>query len=381
MTAPPVGRIPKRRRQLPLLPLLVSLSLVLVLVNIAVIVTRPARPASTAESRSGALAATEAPSPTASASSTLSEKIGGGGRPRFGVFVGTDPKAMATFAKWLGRPIQDAVDFSHRQTWSDISDPQYLFDAWRGTPYRLIYAVPMLPDSLFATKEKAMRAGANGAYDQYFTELATNLVTNGQEDAVLRIGWEFNLKSWAWGIQDHEVFVDYFRHVVTAMRSVPGQQFNFNWNPNNGFNPYDATDYWPGNVYVDSIGLDVYDVDRNRYPYPKKCSEVCREQHQQTAWDEVVFGGPRGLSFWTFFAQQHHKPFSLPEWSMWDRFDGTGGGDDPLFLGQMQYFIQAPANNVSFAAYFNLDSPDGHHVLQKYFPLGAKRFRKLFGAR
>jgi Glycosyl hydrolase family 26 len=301
------------------------------------------------------------------------------GPARFGVFVGTDPQAAAQFQTWLGRPVQDVVDFSARDTWSDIANPAFLLSQWRGTKRRLIYGVPLLPNSLAASKESAMRRGAAGAYDAHFRELAQRLVAGGHENAVLRVGWEFNLKTWAWGIKDHEVFVQFFRRAVTAMRSVPGQRFNINWNPNNGYNPYDAVHYYPGNAFVDSVGVDAYDVDRNRYPYPKKCDLACREERQQTAWDEVIYGGPRGLDFWTFFAEKHGKPFSLPEWSMWDRYDGTGGGDNPLFLEQMKFFIGAPGNRVSFAAYFNRNSQDGRHDLLTTFPVGSKRFRVLFG--
>jgi hypothetical protein len=370
----PVARVPRGPRRAVLLPVLLSLVLALAAVTGIVAVFRPGA-SGVEQSRAGAR-----PAGTLNAADVLaSPSAPARPRARFGVFVGTDAAAAAQFQSWLGRPVQDVADFSARDTWSDIANPRFLLQEWRGTRRRLIYAVPMLPNALAPAKEAAMRQGATGAYDTYFRALAQRLVAGGHEDAVLRIGWEFNLKSWPWGIKDHTVFVTYFRRVATAMRSVPGQRFNINWNPNNGFNPYDAVKYYPGNAFVDSIGVDAYDVDKNRYPYPRGCNAACRQKRQQIAWDEVIYGGPRGLDFWTFFADKHGKPFALPEWSMWARYDGTGGGDDPFFLAQMRYFIASPLNNVSFAAYFNRNSQDGRHELLTTFPDGAQRFRALFG--
>jgi hypothetical protein len=302
-----------------------------------------------------------------------------------GVFAGTDLDSVEDFERWLGRPVQYVVDFSERDTWPQIAEPTANIKEWRGSRYRVIHAVPMLPGTLVATKQKAMRAGAAGEYNRYFELLAEQLVAAGQERAVLRIGWEFNLLGWPWGIRDALTYKKFFRQIATTMRSVPGAKFSIDWNVNNGFNRLDGTEYYPGDSYVDTVGVDVYDLDGTVYDTTayrsKKCTAACRQTTQQRAWDEVIYGGERGLAFWTEFAALHHKPVALPEWGLWDKPDHTGGGDNALFIEQMHHFISLKSNNVAYASYFDLDSADGRHSLEKSFPKGGQRFRLQFGHR
>ena len=302
---------------------------------------------------------------------------------QLGLFNGTDSGAVNNFSDWLGHPVTYVTDFSDRNSWDNIVDPGRVLKEWKSTDYRLIEAVPLLPDDAYPTKEKSMRAGAAGKYDVHFSELAKKLVAGGQEDAVLRIGWEFNLPGWPWGIDDTATFKTYFRHVVKAMRTVPGAKFTIDWNVNNGYNPNDGTKYYPGDSYVDTIGVDVYDLDGTVYDtksyHSKKCDAACKEEARTRAWDEVIYGGPRGLAFWTDFAAKHNKPIGLPEWGLWDRPDGSGGGDNPFFIEQMHTYIATKTNNVSYASYFNLDNDDGLHNLEDSFPVSAKRFHELFG--
>lgn len=302
---------------------------------------------------------------------------------RLGVFNGTDSSLVRSFEKWAGHKITYATDFGPRQTWDDIANPDHLLAEWKGSRYTLVYAVPMLPETLnpdndMKRKNKLMRTGGRGEYNDHFVTLGENLVANGQKDAILRVGWEFNLRSWAWGTDKEELYIKFYREIVDAMRSVPGQQFEFDWNPNNGFNPNPGEKYYPGDKYVDYVGVDVYDLHGGVYPYPKKCDALCKEERQTRAWNEAIYGGTHGLRFWTDFAAQRGKPVSLPEWGLWDRFDKTGGGDNPLFVEFMHDYISRPQNNVAYANYFNLNSFQGKHSLTKSFPASGKVFRKLF---
>jgi hypothetical protein len=167
--------------------------------------------------------------------------------------------------------------------------------------------------------------------------------------------------------------------VVTSVRSVPGANFKIDWNVNNAFNPLDATKYYPGDKYVDYIGVDVYDLDSQVYPYPKNCNPSCRRTMQEKAWDEVIFGSPRGLDFWSYYASDHGKPLSLPEFGLWKMEDGSGGEDNPFFIERMHDFIKWKRNNVAYAAYFNFDGSDGKHSLNDAFPNSGRHYLKWFG--
>ena len=88
----------------------------------------------------------------------------------------------------------------------------------------------------------------------------------GKGNAYLRLGWEFDgnwFPSWAAQTPAAEAnFGGYFDQIVTAMRSVPGENFKFVWNPDVGAfaEPgYNVTLAYPGNAYVNVIGVDAYD--------------------------------------------------------------------------------------------------------------------------
>jgi hypothetical protein len=294
------------------------------------------------------------------------------------VFVGAEPHKVEAFNDWLGRDVTYVIDFSDRVTWEDIAAPQTMIDTWKDLPYRKVYGLAMLPEDPADTIQR----GATGEYNKYFTDLAQRLVAGGQDDAILRLGWEFNLEGSRWGTDDPAAFIAYWRQVVTAMRAVPGQHFQFDWNPNNGSTKYDAVNYYPGSDVVDYIGVDAYDVSwaKGAYPYPAGCADnACWAASQKVAWDSSVYGGARGLRFWSGFAKQQGKPLSLPEWGLWQRPDGHGGGNDPEYLRRMAAFIADPANRVAYQAYFEYDGADGPHRLMTTFPESGKVFRALFG--
>lgn len=293
-----------------------------------------------------------------------------------GVFRQTDPAEVEEFETWLGCRVDYAIDYSARDSWQDIADPEYLHQAWADEPRRLVLGVAMLPSE----GDVDIAAGAAGEYDRYFRELAQNMVEDDQADAVLRIGWEFNLTESTWFTEDAELFVTFWRRIVMTMRSVEGARFLFDWNPNNGNNPVDATRYYPGDDVVDFIGIDAYDV-AGPYPYPDPCDDACRLATQTRAWDEAIYGGERGLRYWSGFAREHGRPLSLPEWGLWSRPDGLGGGENTLYIKRMHEFIVDPANNVAYQAYFEYNGDDGKHRLMTSFKNSGEDFRSLFAER
>jgi hypothetical protein len=315
------------------------------------------------------------PSPAAVPSQSALPAVTAPVRPKLGVFRGTSTSDVRSFEKWSGAKVDYVMDYSARDTWQEIADPQYMLDEWEDSGYRPVYAVAMLP----LTGVVSMQAGARGEYDRYFRELARNLVANDQEDAILRVGWEFNVSVSKWRVRDSDTFKAYWRNIVTAMRSVDGQKFEFDWNVNASNTEIDASSYWPGDEYVDYVGVDVYDLgwEVGTYPYPANCDATCRLSRQQAAWDEI-YGGDRGLAFWSDFAKKHGKPMTLPEWGLWQRDDGHGGGDNPFFIEKMHAFISDPAHNIAYQGYFDVDTDDGQiHALTSMKAAGAV-YRKLF---
>jgi hypothetical protein len=298
-----------------------------------------------------------------------------------GVFRGTSAQEVAEYEQWLGSPVDHVVDFPAYANWYDISSPDYLLEEWQASGRRLVLSLPMLPTDVAGV---SLQAGAAGEYDEYFRTLGEKLVSYDLQDVILRPGWEFDLETSSWHATDPAVFIEYWRRIVAAMTSAPGQEFRFAWNPNNGpAGAVDAADFYPGGDVVDYVAVDVYDVAGapGTYPIPDDCTGECATDRHRTVWNGFVYGGDRGLRFWSQFAERQDKPMALPEWGVWEHTDGIGGGDDPYFIERMHEFITDPDNRVAFHGYFEDTNSQGTHRLQEggLFPEASARYRELFG--
>ncbi len=317
--------------------------------------------------------------------------------PRLGVFLGTEPGTLAQFQHWLGARPAYIGDFTPSSSWSKMtdltSDPDRLA-AWSGKGYRLVYALPMLPDELVrgvaqTTTMASARKGADGQFDHFYADIAHQLVDLKFPDAIIRLGWEFNLRGGHLVTDDEDVFVRYWRHIVTAMRKVPGQRFKFDWNVSNSGGHLDASTFFPGVEWVDYVGVDAYDQSwaPGTYPFPHPCDANCKLRHQKAAWHDV-YAGDHGLAYWAKFSRTQGLPLSIPEWGVWNRTDVNtppnrhhAGEDDPYYIQQMKAFIDDPQNNVAYQILFNQDRTltDGLHALGPNFPASTEEYRRLFG--
>lgn len=295
----------------------------------------------------------------------------------FGVYVGAaDPSGIASFAAQTGtRPALAADYLPTDDGWTGMSDASqlsWLLGAYQGTGYTLVLGVPIIPTDSSGNPQGTLAAGATGAYDSYFVSLGQALVSYGEGNAILRLGWEFNGDWYPWSVAnatDAANFAAYFRDIVDAMRSVPGQAFRFVWNPDGGGassdGSYTAAQAYPGSAYVDYIGLDTYDQCWSSPMTP------------QNAWQEQLTS-TWGLDWVASFAAAEGRPIVFPEWGVTTGGDGHGMGDDPYFIDQFGAWITA--HPVAWTAYFNYDAPDGaHDLFDGNFPETLAAFRAVFG--
>lgn len=280
-----------------------------------------------------------------------------------GVYVGAaDPAGVDAYGDWLEREPTYAIDFLATDSWSLISDPIWWLDGWQGSPYHVVFSVPMIPSD-----GSTLAQGAAGDFDHHFTRLAQNLVAYGYGDATIRLGWEMNGNWFAWtGQTDPTSFRAYWRNAVDAMRAVEGSSFRFDWNPIAG-GSFPVDTLYPGDAWVDIVGLDVY--DQGWWP---------GWQDPVNRWHEIMYQ-PYGLIWHREFAAAHGKPISFPEFGLSDSPAHHGGGDNPYFVEKMYEWIGMNKEDVEYYAYFEFAGPIGSSALMNgSFPLASPRFVELF---
>ena len=269
-----------------------------------------------------------------------------------GVYAGSEaPSVVSSFGQGIGEQPAYAMDFLDGDSWSALLNtaPTDLA-AWVGSGYSMIWGVPILPKGT----QYSLADGAAGDYDSYFLTLAQDMVAGGQGASIVRLGWEFNGGWFPWAANGQAAaFIGYWQQIVDTMRSVPGQDFKFEWNPTAGdLGVGDLADYYPGSAYVDSVGLDVY--DQNWASYPGAAAQFSNLETE-----------PFGLDWLASFAASNGKPITLPEWGLGsgppndgaalsDPGNEVGGGDDPTFINDMAQWIEA--NHVSEATFWDFGS-------------------------
>jgi hypothetical protein len=278
-----------------------------------------------------------------------------GSDPLQGVYVGAaDPSGVASFAAATQTSVSIASEYLPSSSgWAGMDGANGGLDwmfagGWANSGYTLSLGVPMIPTTSSGAPVGSLATGASGAYNAYFVSLAQALVAAGESNAYLRLGWEFDGGWYAWSATTPAAeasYAAYFAQIVTAMRAVPGAAFKFVWNPDAAaFNdaPYNVALAYPGNAYVDVIGLDAYD------------QSWVSPQTAANAWNQTL---SPSLTLAHAFAAGKGEPLAFPEWGVAIRGDGHGLGDDPLYVANMLAFMHAPANDVTYESYFDFDVP------------------------
>jgi cellulose synthase/poly-beta-1,6-N-acetylglucosamine synthase-like glycosyltransferase len=284
-----------------------------------------------------------------------------------GVYQGngcTGLRQLDAFVGWFGRKPDMVLDFFASDSWeSMVSDATWALGCWRKTQTTVVFSIPMLPKGPYTLAQ-----GAAGAYDARFEQLAKAMVAYGYGSATVRIGWEFNGGWFAWAAKpDPASWKAYWQHIVKAMRSVPGAKFRFDWCPNQGENQIRPDSVYPGDDFVDIIGLDVYNQTWNK-------SATTPQQR----WDDLL-NQPFGLKWQRDFARSHNKPISFPEWGTGTRPDGHGGGDDGYFVQQMAAWIAD--SDVAYQSYWDYPASDYNAKLSDgHQPHAGAAYQKAFAA-
>jgi hypothetical protein len=273
------------------------------------------------------------------------------------VFGNPEPNWAAWVAPWM------------------FSTPSQGWDSWlsSNSAHQVIVGMDLIPQSISNTSNPlAWEAPcASGAYNQYATTLATNLVSYGAGSVVIRLGVEAN-GSWEadyvgstttemsdWG--------KCFANEVTAMNKVAGTHFLFVWNPNICTANLPLSSWYPGNPYVNIIGADAYDVDCDT-------NQSVGQEGWATYYTDNSNGNVRAASYPSLsnieaFAHAHGKAMAFPEWGL------TAGDDDPAYVNGLSAMFNS--DDFAYQSYYD-DGDSGIAQLGSSIPkstTAAKAFK------
>ncbi|HTW07059.1 MAG TPA: hypothetical protein VME46_06105 [Acidimicrobiales bacterium] len=266
-----------------------------------------------------------------------------------------------------------ADDTPSWQSWVSpwVAQPQYGYAPWvRQSPggHTLVLTVTLIPRDLSDNADPlTWEAPCDaGAFDGHARALAAYLVASGLGYSVVRLGvepsgpWEDDFVGTT-PTEQHD-WALCFDAEVKSMRSVGGSHFLFDWNVNACYEDIPFGRYYPGNNYVDLVGIDLYDTSCAMTlpgPTPSSWADLGAERN--------------GLDTFDMFARRHNKPMSIPEWGL----QSAPNGDDPYYVDGIARFVGR--NDVAFQAYFDSGS-DGILPLGLAVPKSLQAYRDDFVA-
>jgi hypothetical protein len=320
------------------LGLTASLAAVLIAACVAVLVS--ATSGTTVSPSSGPLSAATGGSPLPEGTSTAGGEpvVPGTGE----LYIGTDaePNRVSQFDSEVGID-QPAILGGYVNLGGQLSTILGHVQGYRGT-------APMVSWELDFTKDLR-----DGSMDSYLRRQADEVIAYGKP-VFLRPDWEMD-GSWYpnWSPPDVSPsrYITDWRYVVGYFRAAGVTNAAFVWCPNVG-EPAGkaASDWYPGDSYVDWIGSDAYP----------------RQGASTNSFTETD-----GLNQLAEFAQAHDRPMMLAEWGV--------SSPDPdsawLFDLVFQWAAQYP-KTVKALVYFDYVGTKGDHLLVDH-PNGAAEFKYL----
>lgn len=289
-----------------------------------------------------------------------------GNRARFGVYLGagcTGVERLGPYKKWLRRDMDQMMEFI---SWDMLeATSTWAISCWKKTGEEsVVWSLPMLPQG-----KPKLTDGVDGRYDELFRNYAATLVRQGYGESIIRLGWEFNANWYTWDASKNpEAWIAYWRRIVSTMRNTPGSSFRFDWCMTADARDFPAERAYPGDDYVDIIGLDFYNMPLGS-----------GDDSPEGRWNGRK-NMRHGLKWQRDFALSHDKPISFPEWGTGVHLKWGGPPDDPYFIDQMAAWIAD--NRVEYHCYWEYKNRDFDSRLADGRQANAgAAFKRHFGGR
>ena len=260
-------------------------------------------------------------------------------------------------------------------TWANwespwITHPSYGYTSWVAEApqsRQLVLAVQLIPNELANVNNplKWEKSCASGGFNSYARRLGASLVAAGLENSVIRLGNEMN---GVWETDfigttkvEQKLWAKCFSNEVASFREVTGEHFLIDWNVNACKGNYPYANYYPGNSYVDIVGIDLYDVG-------------CKTPFTRFAFSKLA-SEQLGLDHFEAFAAEKGKPMSFGEWGL----ASVPAGDDPAYINGIGSTVKN--GDFAFEAYF--DGGGGPNskalALTSGTPLALTAYQNWFG--
>lgn len=271
------------------------------------------------------------------------------------VYIDNKLASVVQNSDWLNNKL-DAIQLvgGYASWWDWTHSPKWIAQQVAGTDLDIKWSIGLIPWG--ASLEQA----AAGQYNDKYLGLAKDMLANasGGDKIYVRLGWEMNGDGWfPWSAKAHEkAYVGAFQQFVDTFRTV-SDKFVFEWTPNIGDMGIDPAAVYPGDAYVDVIGLDFY---------------------YNTKWDpkdpvaafNYFVNRPYGLQWQQDFADAHGKPTAIGEWGV--NSDGAGA-----FIEMAAQWFKD--HGVTYQNYWNSNADFEGRLSEGQYPDAGAVFHAIFG--
>ncbi|GGN06933.1 hypothetical protein FHR83_002370 [Actinoplanes campanulatus] len=244
--------------------------------------------------------------------------------------------SVREFCSSRGRDCKVAHTYTDRTSYDSMtSGSGWTFEYFADFDGVLVISQALVPDR----GENLAADCAAGKHDQNWRDFGALMVRHGRGDSIVRLGWEMNEPTMAWRGLNATDYIACYRKAAGALRSA-NPQVVLDWTINAHNTPADlcgglSTNCYPGDEYVDIIGIDNYD----HHPWSPTKADFDR-----------TAAAPEGLNWLFDFAREHGKLFSVGEWGVMPTADA--GKDNPEFIRWMHAWFAEHAPYLAYEAYF-----------------------------
>lgn len=302
---------------------------------------------------------TPAPAPSPSSPATPATKRPSGLIFDSGSFPMHKADRLTSFERARGKKADVITVFPARESWDAMIGAWFMDSARIPAGYQgtLDVGVPLWPDD--GNLSTATRGGYNAQWERF-----GRLIASRYPNAYIRLGWEMNLPGWKHAAYpgSAEQWKTAYRHAVTAIRKG-GKNLRIAWVVNEGpgqTGTKDARIFYPGDAYVDFIGMDAYDW----WPGYTTAANIARHRDAEYGWN-----------FWLNFAKARGKKFVLPEWGVAPANDASGG-DNPTYINFVYGWLKANQQWIGYESYFDESASYIRSALFSHNPKASAEYKR-----